>query len=385
MKQVVIGTQWGDEGKGKIVDFLAKDADLVVRFSGGANAGHTIVTEKDTFKLHLIPSGIVYPHTKVVLGTGMVIDTKAFHDELDILTQQGIDWEGRIFISDRAHHVLPEYRDEDVKRDKERENPIGTTGRGIGIAYEKKVARDGIRICDTEYNGYAFERKGVKVINLPYFMQDYKNKNVVFEGAQGALLDIDVGTYPYVSSGSAIGAGAASGGGVGITDIDRVIGVFKAYQSRVGNGPFPTKFNDDEFAQYIRDTGREYGVTTGRPRDVGYLDLVALKYSCLVNGLNSLVLTHLDVYDNMDEIKVCVSYDGNKEFPSAIQEFINCRPIYKVFQGWKKDISGIKKIEDLPLEARQYIDFIEEYTGVEVGIISVGYKREQTIENLNIW
>jgi len=384
MKQVVVGAQWGDEGKGKIVDYLSADADLVVRFSGGANAGHTIVTEKDTFKLHLIPSGIVYPHTKVVLGTGMVIDFDALKIELDILTEQGIDWRGRIFISDRAHVVLPSYKEEDVKRDKERENPIGTTGRGIGIAYEHKAARIGLRVCNMKKEYLS----DIQIVNLPYFMQDYKNKNVVFEGAQGTLLDIDAGTYPYVSSGSAIGAGAASGGGVGITDIDRVIGVFKAYQSRVGNGPFPTKFNDDEFAQYIRDTGREYGVTTGRPRDVGYLDLVALKYSCLINGLDSLVLTHLDVYDNMDEIKVCTGYEyieKQKEFPSSIEILEKVRPIYQVFKGWKQDISGVKKIEDLPLEARQYIDFIEEYTSVEVGIISVGCKREQTINNINLW
>lgn len=386
MKQVVVGAQWGDEGKGKIVDYLAKDADLVVRFSGGANAGHTIVTKKDTFKLHLIPSGIIYPHTFVVLGTGMVIDYTAFKEELEILTNQGINWRGRVFISDRAHFVMPVYKEEDIRRDRERDIPIGTTGRGIGIAYEKKAARIGHRFCDDLVD----PAPGVEIINLPYFMEDYKNKNVLYEGAQGALLDLDTGTYPFVSSGSAISAGASSGGGIGVTDIDRTLGVFKAYQSKVGNGPFPTKFTDDEFAQYVRDTGREYGVTTGRPRDIGYLDLVALKYSCLVNGIDELVMTHLDVLDTFDEIKVCVEYAINgkitREFPSSIEDLEVALPIYRTFEGWNQPTSDIKDILKLPLNAILYLSFIEEYTETKIKIVSVGYNREDTIVNgIDLW
>ncbi len=383
MKQVILGLQWGDEGKGKIVDFLAKEADLVVRFSGGANAGHTIVTDKDTFKLHLIPSGIIYPHTNVVLGTGMVIEATALETELNILTEQGIDWKGRVFISDRAHVIYNIYKDEDIRRDKERETPIGTTGRGIGIAYEKKAARVGKRVPESVALSII---DGVEIINLPYFMEEYKDKNVLYEGAQGALLDLDAGTYPYVSSGSAISAGASSGGGIGVTDIDRTFGVFKAYQSKVGNGPFPTKFTDIELAQYIRDTGREYGVTTGRPRDTGYLDLVALKYAILVNGIDSLVLTHLDVLDKMNEVKACIEYsiDGvfTREFPSSIEDLEKVVPIYAIFKGWNQSTSIDKA---LPKEAHEFISYVEEYVGVPINIISVGYERKDTIVEGFAW
>jgi len=378
MKQVVVGLQSGDEGKGKIVDFIAKHSSLVVRFSGGANAGHTIVTKDGTFKLHLIPSGIIYPNTKVVLGTGMVIDTEELIKELDILTNQGIDWKGRVFISDRAHYVLPVYKDEDIKKDRERKNPIGTTGRGIGIAYEHKAARNGYRFC--EKLSYL---DGIEIINLPYFMEWYADEDILFEGAQGALIDLDTGTYPYVSSGSAISAGASSGGGIGVTDINRVFGVFKAYQSKVGNGPFPTKFTDEEMANNIREIGREYGVTTGRPRDVGYLDLVALKYACLVNGVDSLAITHLDVLDTWDEIKVCTEYeiDGvkTKMFPSSIKDLEKVVPIYKTLDGWNNITSNAKKITDLPLNAALFVDYISNYVNIPTNIISVGCEREQTI------
>jgi len=386
MKQVIVGLQSGDEGKGKIVDYLAKDADLVVRFSGGANAGHTIVTDDKTYKLHLIPSGIIYPHTDVVLGTGMVIDVDDLQTELDILTEQGIDWKGRIFISDRAHMIYNHYKTLDIERDSKRNNPIGTTGRGIGIAYEYKAGRIGKRVSESVIIQLI---DGITIVNLPYFMEQYKDKSILFEGAQGALLDLDVGTYPFVSSGSAISAGASSGGGIGVTDIDRTFGVFKAYQSKVGNGPFPTKFTDEELAQYIRDTGREYGVTTGRPRDVGYLDLVALKYSVLVNGIDSLVLTHLDVLDTMDTIKVCDGYeiDGKRvsEFPSNIEDLEKVKPLYSKLKGWNTITTDITHRTGLPNNALKYIEFIEQYVGVDIDIISVGYNREETMSMLKIW
>ena len=328
MNLVIIGAQWGDEGKGKIVDYLAEDAEFVIRFSGGANAGHTIVHDGITYKLHLVPSGIVYSDKKVVLGTGMVIDFESLFEELDTLKKQGVDWEGRLFISDRAHLVFPSYKAKDVEMDKSRRNPLGTTGRGIGVAYALKSYREGIRagdIFDQEiYSSLNNDEKSFidkykarlenMIIDLSVFVSENKEKNIMFEGAQGALLDIDNGTYPYVSSGASSSYGACSGGAIGPKDIDGIYGVFKAYNTRVGHGPFPTEFNPDtegELENKVRETGREYGVTTGRPRRCGYLDLVALKYVCRTNSLSSLVLTHLDIYDDMEEIKACVAYRLN--------------------------------------------------------------------------
>ena len=406
MNLVVVGAQWGDEGKGKIVDFLAEDSDLIVRFSGGANAGHTIVAGDVTYKLHLVPSGIIYPDKKVVLGTGMVIDPDALFNELATISEQGIDWSNRIYISDRAHIVLPRYREEDVELDKNRRNPIGTTGRGIGVTYAHKAHRDGIRIGDL-YNKELYSRlseedraylDGFKdkmadmVIDMVSFMADNKGKRVLFEGAQGVLLDLDVGTYPYVSSGYSQAAGAAMGGGIGPRDINGVMGVFKAYSTRVGNGPFPSEFQenrDGELEHYIRETGREYGVTTGRPRRCGYLDLPALKYACRVNSLDSLVLTHLDVYDEISELKACIAYECDGElvenFPTDISKLEKAVPVTKSFKGWNKSLKDIRNYEDLPQEAKDYIKFIEDYTGTSVDIVSIGYKREETILRKDFW
>ena len=406
MNIVVIGAQWGDEGKGKIVDYLAEDADLIVRFSGGANAGHTIVSNGETYKLHLIPSGIVYPNKQVVLGTGMVIDPEALFSELKTIEKQGINWSNRIRISDRAHIVMPAYKQLDREMDSKRRNPIGTTGRGIGVAYSMKANRDGIRIGDLSDSNFLdtlskeersfldpYMDKLVSMsVNMTYLLEKHKGGKVLFEGAQGILLDLDVGTYPFVSSGYSASAGAALGGGIGPTDIDKVLGVFKAYSTRVGNGPFPSEFlaeRDGNLEDVIREIGREYGVTTGRPRRCGYLDLVALRYACLTNSITSLVMTHIDVYDNMDEIKVCTDYeiDGEitREFPSTAAKLTKPNPVLKTFKGWNTDLSSIKEYDKLPQEAKTYIQYIEEYTSTPAGIISVGYERKQTMMRIPLW
>ena len=406
MNVVVIGAQWGDEGKGKIVDYLAEDSDLVIRFSGGANAGHTIVNNGITYKLHLVPSGIVYSDKTVVLGTGMVIDFESLFSELDTLKEQGVDWEGRLFISERAHIVFPSYKQKDIEMDGQRRRPIGTTGRGIGVAYALKSYRDGVRagdIFDNDvYSTLTEEEKSFidkyksrlekMVIDLSAFISNYKGKKVLFEGAQGALLDIDNGTYPYVSSGASSSYGACSGGAVGPRDIDGIYGVFKAYNTRVGHGPFPTEFNPEtegELENKVRETGREYGVTTGRPRRCGYLDLVALKYVCRTNSLDSLVLTHIDIYDDMEEIKACTGYEYEgkiiTDFPCSISKLEKVKPVYETFKGWKTELTNIKNYDDLPLKAKEYIDFIEKYTETPVGIISVGYRREETMIRKAVW
>ncbi len=406
MNIVVIGAQWGDEGKGKIVDYLADDATVVTRFSGGANAGHTIVSKGITYKLHLVPSGIVYPDKTVILGTGMVIDLESLFAELKTLEDQGISWRGRVFISDRAHLVFPTYKQMDLEMEKKRRHPIGTTGRGIGIAYAQKADRDGVRACDVfnpdVYKTLHDEEKAFlspfmddlksMLIDLTSYMASHKKDRKLFEGAQGALLDIDTGTYPYVSSGYSIASGACAGGGIGALDIDAVYAVFKAYSTRVGNGPFPTEFDHDaegELENKVRVTGREFGVTTGRPRRCGYLDLVALKYSCRVNSISDLVLTHLDIYDDMEEIKVCTAYeiDGKEitDFPARVDLLERAKPIYQTFKGWKKNISGTKKFEDLPQKAQEYVKFIEKYTETPITIISVGYERDDTMIRKPVW
>jgi len=406
MNIVIIGAQWGDEGKGKIVDYLASDTDIVVRFSGGANAGHTIVIGEDTYKLHLIPSGIIYPDKKVVLGTGMVIDPEALFNELSMLEDKGIDWQNRVFISDRAHIVLPGHKKLDIEKDKKRKHPLGTTGRGIGVTYALKAQREGIRltdifddriIADLDENDREFISKySVKMkpmmIDIASFMAESDKKRTLFEGAQGILLDLDCGTYPYVSSGCATASGASLGSGIGPRKIDRVLGVFKAYQTRVGNGPFPTEFTeerDGDLGDRVREIGREYGVTTGRPRRCGYLDLVALRYACRTSSIDDLVLTHIDVYDQMDSISVCTAYkiDGKEvsDFPASIQALENAEPVVTEFPGWNTSIQDCKNFEALPREAQNYIRFIEEFTQTPVNIISVGYRRSETILRNELW
>ncbi|HCX97135.1 MAG: adenylosuccinate synthetase [Spirochaetia bacterium] len=406
MNVVIIGAQWGDEGKGKIVDFLASDAQIVVRFSGGANAGHTIVLGGEKYALHLVPSGILYPDKIVILGSGMVIDPEALFQELGGLEQKGIDWNGRVFISDRAHIVFPRYRELDKQAEAGRARPIGTTGRGIGIAYSLKASRDGIRLADIDdderlVNLPGDDRAWLSIwkerllplrIDLAAYLRQHRNSWRLFEGAQGALLDIDTGTYPFVSSGMSCAAGAAAQGGIGPRHIDRVLGVFKAYTTRVGNGPFPTEFADDSpgsLSQYIRNVGNEYGTTTGRPRRCGYLDLVALRYACTVNSIDRLVLTHIDVYDGLDEFEACVGYKiGDKvieDFPASVRDLTGARPVLRKFSGWKTPLGKCRTYEELPLRAREYIEFIEEFTETSISIISVGSDRKQTIVRESPW
>jgi adenylosuccinate synthase len=388
------------------VDYLANEAQIIVRFSGGANAGHTIVIGAEQYALHLIPSGILYPDKMVILGTGMVIDPVALFNEIKMLRDRGIDTTGRVFISDRAHIVLPRYIQVDKERDAARKKPIGTTGRGIGITYSMKSDRDGIRLADLfwkdkmnelEEEDKAFllpyiDRLSAMSIDLATYLMHHKNAQVLFEGAQGTLLDLDLGTYPYVSSGMSCAAGAAIGGCVGPRNLDKVLGVFKAYSTRVGNGPFPSEFDaagEDALCRFIRDTGREYGVTTGRPRRCGYLDLVALRYACLTNSIDSLVMTHLDVYDTLDAISACIAYRiGDRmveNFPASIEELNNAKPVLRAFPGWKKSLSQALTYQEFPEAAMEYIEFIERFCETPIDIVSVGYDRKETIIRKSPW
>ncbi|MDE6773145.1 MAG: adenylosuccinate synthase [Treponemataceae bacterium] len=406
MKVVVIGAQWGDEGKGKIVDYLAERAKYVVRYAGGPNAGHTIVVGGKEYALHQVPSGILHPDKSVFLGAGMVIDPEALFNELQMLKDNGIDWEGRVFISDRAHIILPRYRQMDKDRDAARKRPIGTTGRGIGIAYAEKAERDGLRLADLDWAAKMAEYDGEDKVYLDTYkdrllamrvdltakMYEFRDDNILFEGAQGAMLDIDSGTYPYVSSGASCAAGAATGCGIGPHDLDVIMGVFKAYQTRVGNGPMPTEFNNEsegELCEYVRKTGREYGVTTGRARRCGYLDLVALRYACRVNSIDSLVLTHLDIYDTFDEIEACIAYDIDgkivTDFPANVAAMEQAKPVLQKFSGWKTSLKTCRSYEKLPRSARDYVEFIEDYCKTPVGIISVGYERDETFIRKDPW
>ena len=419
MNRLVLGAQWGDEGKGKIVDILAEVADVIVRYQGGSNAGHTVCVSDKTFILHLIPSGILHPEKICVIGNGVVFDPKSFLEEKKTLEDLGIDIRERILISEKAHLVMPYHKEFDAKKEAALgSSKIGTTKRGIGPAYTDKHARVGIRVCDLlnldvlkrkietnvkeinrlcelydiepfdadkifdEYKEYA-EKLKPYIRNTVYYLNGvFKNKrNILFEGAQGSMLDVDFGTYPFVTSSHPTVGGAFAGTGLPYKALDSVVAVVKAYTTRVGNGPFPSELTD-ELGDKIRDKGAEYGATTGRPRRCGWLDLVVVKYAAMINGVDEIALTKLDVLDGLDEIEVCVGYEyeGKKigYIPSQLEEFEKCKPIYKTFKGWDST-KGVLKYDDLPENARKYIEYIEWFVGVKVSIISTGAKREETI------
>ena len=419
--KIIVGAQWGDEGKGKIVDLLSEQVDIVARYQGGANAGHTIVIDGEQYILHLVPSGILHENTICVIGNGVVIDPLALLEEIEFLKSKGIFVDGRLWISHRAHLIMPYHKLLDqAKESKDADRKIGTTGRGIGPAYVDKVNRMGIRIVDLldrdtleeklrtnikEKNEILKKIYREKEMDVDQIINEYLDfdkkidpyikdvstflneslkdgKQILLEGAQGTLLDIDFGTYPYVTSSNPTSGGACAGVGIGPTKIESVLGVIKAYTTRVGMGPFPTEIGDEEDFD-LRDLGGEYGATTGRPRRCGWFDAVIAKFAVQVNGLDSFALTKLDVLDTLEEVKVCVAYKYKEKtittFPSEMRILENCEPVYESFPGWQKPTSGIRSYQDLPANAKGYLDAIKNLTQTDFSIISVGSGREQTI------
>lgn len=428
MKTVaIVGSQWGDEGKGKVIDYLATQADVVVRGQGGNNAGHTLVVNDKKYALHLIPSGVLNPNTINVIGNGIVFDPKGFLDEIEKLEKENIDV-SNIKISDRAHIIFPYHKELDALAEEARgDNKIGTTKKGIGPCYMDKTERSGIRICDlmnkevfyrklksqvdaknnivkniykkenlfdfeeiyNEYIEYAEKiRKYVDDTSVIVYDSIKEGKKVLFEGAQGTLLDLDLGTYPFVTSSHPISGGFAIGSGVGPNMIKDVVGIVKAYTTRVGEGPFVTELND-EIGEKIRVQGREFGTTTGRARRCGWFDSVIVRYASRVNGLTSISLMLLDVLTGFETIKICTAYKiGDKiikDFPASLEILSKCEPVYEELSGWNEDITSVVKFEDLPENAKKYINKIEEIVGVSVDMISVGPNRSQTIVRKNIF
>ena len=419
--KVVIGAQWGDEGKGKTIDILASKADVVVRTSGGNNAGHTIEADGVTYKLHLMPSGILNPTTLNIIGTGVVVDPKVLLAEIDGMESKGISTKN-LKIDARAHVIMPYHIELDGLSESARgKSDIGTTKKGIGPCYMDKAERSGIRMCDLinpekfaavvtenlkiknkiielvyggtpldpdavikEYSEYAKRLAPYVADTTPVLYESIKaGKNVLFEGAQGILLDIDLGTYPFVTSSHPISGGVCVGSGIGPTMIDECIGVLKGYTTRVGNGPFPTEL-DDEIGEAIRQKGREFGTITGRPRRTGWFDVVIAKYAVRTSSLTSIVLNKIDPLGGLDKIKLCVAYNKNGEittdFPPTLEELAQCVPVYEEMDGWKEDISNVKKFEDLPEAAKKYILRIEELCDCRISSIGVGPGRDQNID-----
>ncbi len=418
---VIVGSQWGDEGKGKIVNLVSNDAEVVARYQGGANAGHTIVIDGKQYILHLIPSGILNPDVKCVIGNGVVVDPVALMEEIQMLKDHGIDVEGRLFISHKAHLIMPYHKLLDQAREgKKGDGKIGTTGRGIGPTYIDKAKRTGIRIVDlldrkrfaeilrkniAEENEvlkkiYGFEELNVEEIVTKYIEFDKiidpyvkdttllinemikEGKEVIVEGAQGALLDLDHGTYPFVTSSNPTSGGACTGLGISPMSIDRIVGITKAYCTRVGNGPFPTELLD-EVGERLRKVGAEFGATTGRPRRCGWLDLVALRYSVMVNGITDIALTKLDVLDEFEEIGICIGYKLNgkmlKSFPVDLHTLEQMEPQYEFVKGWNTSLAGIRDYDQLPKEVHEYFKIIEDFVGAKISIVSTSPDKADTI------
>jgi len=420
---VIVGSQWGDEGKGKITDLLSKDMDMVVRYQGGNNAGHTVVIGDKTFKLHLIPSGIFYPNVRCVIGNGVVVDPAVLIEEMEKLRVQGVD-PSNLSISSRAHLIFPYHRLIDQAQEKKREaGRIGTTSRGIGPCYVDKINRRGIRVGDLynldtlkekllwniqeksfqlnnfyefpvelnfdaildEYLGYARFIKKHVIDDSGSLVKKAasEGKSVLLEGAQGTMLDVDHGTYPFVTSSNPVSGGACTGVGVGPTLINSVIGVVKAYLTRVGSGPFVTEINS-EIGDFLREKGGEYGATTGRPRRCGWYDAVVMKYSNQLNGFTSLAITKLDVLDELPGIKICTAYKyGNHQidhFPSDLKVLEQCEPVYEEMPGWRQDTTQAKSFDELPLNAKKYIQRLSQLSGAPVNLISIGAERGKIIK-----
>lgn len=417
---VVVGTQWGDEGKGKITDFLSKQAEVVARYQGGDNAGHTIVFNDTKYKLHLIPSGIFYSDKTCVIGNGMVVNPKSLVTELAYLHERGVSTDN-LRISNRAHVILPYHQLQDkLEEDAKGDAKVGTTLKGIGPCYMDKAARIGIRIADIlDKEVFAEKLKTVLAIKNRMFVKMYEvdaiefddifeeyyaygqqfakyvcdtsvvlnnaldeEQKVLFEGAQGVLLDIDHGTYPFVTSSNAASGGVSSGAGIGPSKIHHVVGVCKAYTSRVGDGPFPTQL-DDEIGHTIREVGKEYGTTTGRPRRVGWFDSVVVRHSRRVSGITDLCLNSIDVLTGLETLKICTAYEFEgkllDEYPPNFRVLEQCKPVFEELPGWTEDITGVRKFEDLPVNAQNYVKRIEALTGIELLTFSVGPAREQTV------
>ncbi|HYL47500.1 MAG TPA: adenylosuccinate synthase [Candidatus Limnocylindrales bacterium] len=417
---VVVGAQWGDEGKGKVVDYLAASFDYIARYAGGHNAGHTVIFNNHRYVLQLIPSGILRPEKKAVIGAGTVVDPAALVAELENLRKSGIEVRGRLFLSNRAHLIFPYHREMDKASEAALgAAKIGTTSRGIGPAYEDKMARRGIRVCDlldadrfreklerviTEKDaisratfGHPLETAGIldQYLELTAHIRGLvadtgvllnraldQGQSVLFEGAQGTMLDIDHGTYPYVTSSNATSGGVATGLGVAPKRLTGVVGVTKAYTTRVGSGPFPTEMPDLD-AKAVRERGNEFGAVTGRPRRCGWLDLAVLRYAKMLNGIDSLVVTKLDVFDSQPEIKICVGYKLHgkpiEEMPPDSETLAQVEPECKTLPGWQKPTPGIREVKELPTAARDYLSFISEQLQVEIGMISTGPERDATI------
>ncbi|MCK4860091.1 MAG: adenylosuccinate synthetase [Candidatus Omnitrophica bacterium] len=378
----VVGMQFGDEGKGKIIDFLAESADVVARFNGGNNAGHTIQVNDETIISHLIPSGILHKETINIIGNGLVVDPKVLMQEIENLRIKGVKvTPDNLAVSENAHIILENH----IKEDKEKNKHLDTTARGIGPAYTDKAARKGLRVVDYITKNNEFSKKlSPFVKNTTLLINNLidKNKKILFEGAQGTLLDIDHGTYPYVTSSNAVSGGICTGLGIGPKKIGNVLGIAKAYITRVGSGPLPTELKDDAGKQ-LQETGKEFGATTGRARRCGWFDALIGNYSVMVNGLDAIVLIKLDVLSGLERIKICVGYKYKnkiiKNFTANLEILENCEPIYEELPGWKEKLDNVKSFKELPENAKKYIKRIEELLGVPVCIVSIGPERNQTI------